>query len=176
MGDDERFDLASDPDFANDLAIDPHALDEEALRQPMLAAKSGRLKAYYKEVYEQAFKRRKVVRSRIIKAVKADNPKITQVLLEAEYRSDPEYIAAEEDVIAAEFEMNMADVAYESFVYQRKSMLEQLVKLHMAGYFSVVRESGDLPEGKRFVDIGAGNRSLESRRQVNKKRKARRKA
>ena len=74
------------------------------------------------------------------KLLKVD--KVTDSVVEAWYRTQPEYIDAVEEVVEAEFDYNMLDGGMDA-IKDRKHEMQDLVTLYLADYFSDPKE----PEG-----------------------------
>lgn len=133
-------------DYERDSSIDPDALDVEWMQQANLAYIYGKAKAEAKKAMDLAWEHVKVTRSRLIKIKKEDDPKATGPIVEAYYRDHPDHKKAKQDFIDAEYEYNMADVAAGVISYQKRTALEQAVKLAYINYFATPADPRNLAE------------------------------
>lgn len=132
-------------EYTNDIEIDPDELDIECLRQPSLFGKYSRAEAKAKRNYAIAYENVKVTRSELIKLAGGNKELSNAQKVEAFYRTHPKHIEAKEQFIEAEYEMNIATAAVFAF-NQRKSMLENLVRLGLADYFARPSEPRNVKE------------------------------
>ena len=129
--------------YEQDIEIDAEALDVECLRQATLFYKYSKIEAEAKRVHGQAWEESKLVRSRLIKEGGADKSLSNAAKMEAFYRSHPDHIEAKQNLIEAEYELNMATAAVRA-MQQRKYMLENLTRLALADYFARPSEPRDI--------------------------------
>ncbi|TET23415.1 MAG: hypothetical protein E3J78_02285, partial [Candidatus Cloacimonadota bacterium] len=128
--------------YEQDIIIDESALDIEWIDQASLALKYGRHWAVCRQELQQAEENIKLVRAELVKEAFADaeeifgNPKPTAPAIESYYRTHHKHIQAKKDWVEAQFESNVAEIAYKEISYARKSALENLVKLHGQQYFA----------------------------------------
>lgn len=147
----------TDLNFEQDIEIDPDALDIELLRHAPLFYKYSK---YEKECKEEADRAKlrvslaheevKTIRSKLILEASKDPKMKNATLIEAFYRTQPEYKAAkqkmfdaEEELIQSEKEFGDATSAVWAF-NTRKVTLENLVKLVAMDYFARPSEPRDL--------------------------------
>ena len=125
-----------------DVIIDSEALDVEWLNQPALAMKYGKHWADCMRTHQQAEENVKLVRSELIKQA-SENPdkyldgvKATGPVLEAYYRNHKKHIKAKEELVIAQYELNIAEIAKKEISTTRKAALQNLVELHGQHYFA----------------------------------------
>lgn len=161
-----------DLDFENDIAIDPGILDEEWLSQAGLYMRYGAQSALWKKKRDKIWERLKSTRSQLIKESGGKNADER----ESYFRNHPEYIAIKNDMIEADYNLDMVNHAV--FAMQnRKTALENLVRLYLGEYYSTPREPKQmLKEGKRIIDMKRDRISQEKRKaSTERQRSSRRK-
>lgn len=121
--------------YDSDLKIDKHHLDEEFLQQPRLFMKWTKIAARAKKEMDEAQERLKILRSELILEYKSEYKAATNPQIEAYYRTDKRYIDAKQELIDAEFNMNVMNDAKYAFI-QRKTSLEYLYKQWADEYYS----------------------------------------
>jgi len=160
--------------YREDLSIDPEALDVELLRLPNLAMKYGKHFAECKKLLSQAEERIKVTRAELIakaninplKCCKKEKPNAADI--EAFYRTHPDHIHAKEEWIEAQYELQMAEIAYGEFHYTKTEALKNLVKLQGQGYNAGPDEPRALSfEWERFNRNEQANRAVKSKMKRN---------
>lgn len=128
--------------YARDLKIDENNLDVEWLEQPELAYRYGAAAAEARRKANFLHEKVKVLRSLLIKAVNEDpegtigKSKPTASDIESYYRADEEHQQLKQELIQAEFDAEMAELAKAEICWTRKTALENLVKLHGQQYFA----------------------------------------
>ena len=154
-------------DFEKDVSIDKLRLDEEWLTHGNRMIRVTRLKAEAKRIWDRAVEKKKTIRSELILQAKGKDgdkllkvEKITDSVIEAWYRTQQKYIDAKEAEIEAEFDYNELDGAVLAFTH-RKNGLQDLVQLHITGYWSDPKE----PKGSHIKDK-AVNSAAERQRNV----------
>jgi len=140
------------PDFIGDLKIDEHSLEKEWLRQPSRFMEWAERAADADREVKKAEELVKTIRSEIImKAARGEysdlSAKPTGQQIEAYYRTDPDYMGAKEALIDAENTRDLLMNATSAF-RMRKDALENLVRLHLAGYFGSPRDPEEGYTGK----------------------------
>ena len=138
-------------DYENDIHIDEEALDVEWLEQPGLmrrytkyAAQLGKVLAFAKENVD-------IVKAGLDLAIRRtktnygfkEEDKLTESMISSTLTLQQEYIDALHAYDEAQYEYNMVQGAVKA-IDQRKSSLENLVKLHGASYFAGPRVPRDL--------------------------------
>lgn len=137
-------------DYEKDIEIDPNALDLEWLGQASLAMKYGKHYARCKRNLILAEEKVKVVRSELIDEANTDpvtccgKEKPNAADIEAYYRNHKKHKAAKDEWLKAQYELDLAEVAKSEISFSRKSALENLVKLCLAGYFAAPNVPRDL--------------------------------
>ena len=123
--------------------IDETALDVEWLRQNAIAIKFGKHFAWCKKLEMQAEENVKIIKAQLIQ--KANNApdrhlgvgiKPTGPNVEAFYRNHPDHKKAKQEWIDAVYEREMAEIAKWEASNGRKTILENLVRLHGQQYFA----------------------------------------
>lgn len=132
-------------DFEQDLQINPDELDVEWLGQASLHMRYGKASSEANRKLKNAEQHVKVIRSQLIKEAKETIPKCTDTMAEAFYRDHPRHKKAKEDAIEAEYEANLLQNAVFS-CSQRKTALEELVRLFSLGYFAGPSEPHNLSD------------------------------
>ena len=146
-------------DYARDLLIDETALDLEWLNQASLAMKYGRHFADCARLCRKAEENKKVIRSGLIRQANlhpmecCQKPKPTGADIEAYYRTHSDYIEAVEDLIEAEYEKTMAEIAKNEMCFTRKAALENLVTLHGQQYFAGPAVPRNLAKEKELANV-----------------------
>jgi len=135
--------------FSEDVQIDTDDIGVECLRQATLYQKYKQHEVEKKRELDEAWEEVKTVRSELIRST-AENEEIKKLIknaqqAEAYYRTHPDYKAAKQAHIEAEYEYSMACAAT-SGIYQRKGTLENLVKLMVMDYYARPAEPKDLAE------------------------------
>lgn len=155
--------------YEQDIIIDESALDVEWVNQARLAVKYGRHWAECRQELTLAEENIKLVRSELIKEAN-ENPeqclgkgvKPTAPVVEAYYRNHKRHKAAKQDWVEAQFEANVAEIAYKEISYTRKAALENLVKLHGQQYFAGPSVPRNLTEEVELKNTRS-NRSVASK-------------
>ena len=163
-------------DYEKDIEIDHNALDVEWLGQPNLLMRYSRMASDAQRRADLAAEKVKVVKSKLIKAV-SENPeeylgkvKPTVQAIEAFYHSHEDYIAAKEEHIEAVYELNLLQAAV-SAIHQRRTALENLVKLMSMEYFIGPRTPRDIDAEMREVFAESNIRTKRSNERVAKEMK-----
>jgi len=178
-------------DYESDVTIDEDALDVEWLRQAMLMGRYGRLAVEARRVMDLTKERLDVVRAELDRDIRA-NPakygieKVTEgvvqntIILAEKVRTDEEkkeiamiqpYQDAVRAFIDAKYESEMAQAAVRA-VDQKKSALENLVRLHGQQYFAGPSVPRDLSrewersEQQRRADESAKMKTQRSKKEM----------
>lgn len=130
-------------DLDRDMVIDETSLDVECLRQPKLAYTYGKYLAECQRDHSEAVEAIKTIQAELIAKVH-ENPekylgvgkKATVQVVEAFYRGHKKYIKAKDNWVRAQFELAIAERAYQEVSLTRKKMLENLIQLHQSQYFA----------------------------------------
>lgn len=160
-------------EFEKDLGIDPYALDEEWLKQPGLYMKYSSMAADIQKRRDQSKERLEVIKAELDKKIRLSPAtyvtveKITESVVASTILVQPEYRIATDELIEANYELNMLQSAVRALDHKR-SALENEVKLWLGSYFSGPKEPRDIPGGKRIVDIARDKVSSRMREEMNK--------
>ncbi len=127
-------------DFQNDVRIDESALDVEWLQQAELMGKYCRHSAHAKAVMDKAKENLEVVEAEMDRDVREfpENygiSKITETVVKNAVLTTTQRAEASKEYIDAKYEYDMAVAAVRA-VDQKKTALENLVKLHGMSYFA----------------------------------------
>ena len=131
-------------DYERDIEIDESALDVEWLEQPQLMRRYCHLAAHAHQAMLLAEERLNFVKSTLARDIRADpaafevmpgSRGITEDQIKAATRIQESYRAASRSYISAQYEYEVAQGAVRSFD-QRKSALENLVRMHGQQYFA----------------------------------------
>jgi hypothetical protein len=164
-------------DFAEMVAVDPDDLHEECAAHPAIYWQVARASAHAKKVADRAREKKKVTRSELIKQVQKSPgdfglKSATAQTVEAAYRAHPDYIAAVDEVIDAEYRESMLINAVYA-MNQRNRALEGLIALYKSNYFASQAGPRNVDPGKRqptFADQARTDAADRSRSRVNRKR------
>ena len=125
--------------YAEELKIDPEMLDVEWLKQPQLFMKyceeSARMQMELSRAKENLNVTRAEVYASIMKAIPEGGKKPTEAAIESQILLHDDYKKASDEFKDKVFEADVIQAAVRAFE-QRKTALENLVKLHAANYFS----------------------------------------
>jgi len=154
----------SDVNYSADIEIDETALDVEWLNQPKRMLQYCHISAEAQRRTSLAKERREVVKARLILEIQKDPEKFglsktTKDMIEAVVLTHPDYLAASEDYINAEYEQNIAIGTVRAFE-QRKSALENLVRLHASQYFAGPSTPRDLSSERKAFERLMANRKV----------------
>lgn len=174
----------NDFDFDNEVAIDLDNLHEEWRTHPQVRYKYAKEVAYLDKVVKQQRKlievkkaKLKEATSHLILQIKVDNPKATVQQVEATIVGHKEIKLPEEELsntqnelIVLEYNFNMARNALQAFD-DRKTALENEVKLWRANYFASPTEERTIDPGKGIVAKGRDETTQKVRKSMNRKRR-----
>lgn len=137
-----------EPEYEMDQAIDPGALDVEWLEQASLFMRWSEKSADASARVDRAKDKLKVVKAEVFLDVRAHPEKyrlekVTDKVTEAVVESSEEVQAAASELITFKHESDILSAAVKSFE-QRKTALENLVKLQGQNYFAGPTEPRDL--------------------------------
>lgn len=154
MGEDEKY-YEEDLNYEEDLAIDPHQLDEEWLKQPSLYMQYAHQSALSQKIRDKAKERLEVVRAQLDKKIRKDPGKyevikVTETTVANAILEQKEYQEAKQDFDELSYDANILQSAVRAFE-QRKKALEGLVTLWVGNYFSGPKEPRILDQGKRIL-------------------------
>lgn len=164
-----------DQNYEQDLAIDPYCLDEDWLKQSGLFMKYSVMAADAQKRRDQAKEKLDVVKAELDRSIR-ENPginnkykleKITEAVVTSTILVQPEYKVASDELIEANYELNILQSAVRAFDHKRAA-LENEVKLWLGSYFSGPKEPRDIPGGKRIVDMARDKVSSRMRGELNK--------
>lgn len=163
-------------DYSADVRIDESALEQEWLDQPELMLKYTKIAAEARKDLDNAEEALSLVKAELDKKIRA-NPskfgleKITEPVVVATILTQDKYKTAIKEVVDARFEKNVADGAVKAFE-QRKTALENLVKLHGQSYFAGPSIPRDITEErKRQQNKEKANEKVGKGMKRNKKKK-----
>ena len=135
-------------DYEQDLQISPDSLDVEFLRQPALYMKYAEESAKAKDRLARAKETLEVTRAEIDKAIRLTPSeygveKVTEGAITSTLLQLPQYQNANEAYLKAKYEADLLQAAVIA-MDQKKSSLEQLARLTVAGYCAMPSEPRDL--------------------------------
>jgi len=164
--------MTDELNYQEDLAIDPHNLEEECLTHPQLNFKYGEALAHAKQERDKAWEKVKVVKAQLTKDALSDpslcpGGKATNPAVEAYYRSNPNHQTAKEDLIDAEFKVSMLETAVFS-MSARKNQLASLIQLWVGQWFAGPKEPKEIKDGKRYVEMMVAKTEGSQRSGLNK--------
>lgn len=151
-------------DFEQDLRIDEDALDIEFLNQPNLYFKYSREQAKAKDTLERAKQIHEIARAELASAIRSDpddygllkatndavNEKILSIIggEDNDLPLDENLRSTREDLLKTQHDYDLVNAAVRA-IEQRKSSLENLVKLMLGNYFSAPIEPRNLSDEVR---------------------------
>jgi hypothetical protein len=136
--------------YADNLKIDVNALDKEWIQQPYTYLQYATKAADADDVRKRTKEALEIVQAEIdleVREVAKDlGEKITEKIVSSRVLLDPKYREAQSNYLTAEHNYAVYQAAVRA-MDQKKSALENLVKLTLAGYFSAptqAKEEGDV--------------------------------
>ena len=123
-------------DFEKYLEIDRDSLDKEWLNQASIYMKWAKLSAKADEIYLEKKEKLELIYAKIDQEVRENTEiKLTETLVKNMVISDRRYIEFSEEVRKSGYEKSVLDKALKA-MEQRKTALENLVKLWIGSYYS----------------------------------------
>jgi len=147
--------IEKDINYDRDIQIDDAALDLEWCGQAELAMKYGKHWVKCKNVLSEAEEKVKVVRAELINRVNSNPMKFCNkekpnaADIESYYRRHLRHKEAKQELLEAQFELSMAEIAKNEISFTRKVALENLVKLHGQEYFAGPKMPRNLTEERK---------------------------
>lgn len=157
-------------DFENEIAIDLDNLHEEWRTHSSMRYKYASEVSHLDRGLRKVGEEIATVKARLIRKCKEENAKATVQQIDAFCIENEIYIIVKEKQLDAEYELNMARNALKAFD-DRKSALENEVKLWIANYFSSPTEERQIESGKSIAAKGRDEASGKARETMNRKRK-----
>lgn len=160
--------------YEKDLSIDPDALDIEFLSQPSTYFKYAKESAQAKDTYSRAKENLETVRAEQDQTIRQDPTKYgftaekkpTEASINAAILQTAAYKAANEAYIKAKYEADLIQAAVMA-IDQKKSSLEHLSRLTIAGYCAMPSEPRDLAgEWKSRLENRKEERSADTQRTI----------
>ena len=135
-------------DYTNDIEISPDSLDTEWLLQPQLMLKYGETVAEARRSVDYAKERSEIKRAELDKDIrtypeKYGISKITESAIQGTIILDSEYTELNINFIESKYELEVLLAAIRA-IEQKKTALENLVKLHGQMYFAGPKIPRDL--------------------------------
>ncbi|MCP4763006.1 MAG: hypothetical protein GY870_14605 [archaeon] len=157
--------------YETDLLIDEHALDLEWLHQSSKFMKYSEKAAQADREKKKAKEALDITKAEIDKSIreeaKNNGEKVTEKVVEGRVMLHPDYHKAYDALIEAEYEYSIFISAVKA-MEQRKSALENLVKLLIGGYFSIPTQKKEEEKIDTTKTV-----SKKQKDQLNKKRRMR---
>ena len=140
-------------DYMEDVKVDPEQLDVMWLNQASLYVHYATIAVNARDVRDRAKQKRDVTRAEVEKDCRAHPEKygvekVTEAAIASAVNSDKDLATCIDEYQNACLEADLSQVAV-SGMEQRKSALENLVRLHAASYFAGPQEPRDLPAAQR---------------------------
>lgn len=161
--------------YEKDLRIDENALDLEFLDQASLAMRYGENLADAEKELFYAKERLAVKEADLTKRANSKpdtllgaGVKPTGDNVKSFVKMHKEYRELQEELIEAQYEYNMAKIAYDEISRTRKTALENLVKLHGQNYFAGPKVPRDLH--KERVDADTERKFNNKKIQIKRRR------
>lgn len=163
--------------YEEDVRIDEQALELEWQDQAELAVRYGKEFSQMKKKVSELDEKVKVTRSELIRKA-WDNPqkhlgqpKGAVQTVEAFYRSHKKHKEAKQNLIDAEEELSLVEIAYKEISYTRKLALENMVKLFASDYFAGPTVPRDLTKVRQERDKTRENANAGMKKMKRKKKK-----
>ena len=126
--------------YENDIKIDENSLDVEWLQQPKLMLLYSQHSVKMEHRLDYAKNKLDIVKAQLDKEIRMtpsefDITKVTETVVQNTILTQPRYQDALAEYLEEQYEYNMSKVAIRAFD-QKKSALENLVKLYGAQYFA----------------------------------------
>lgn len=158
-------------DYKDDVQIDIDSLDWEWLRQPSLYMKYAEKEAEKNKEVKQIKQQIEVRRAKLCRDILAANEKKpTDKVIESMIFEDAEYISLLDELNTANYEADILSSAV-SALNQKKSALENLVKLWAGQYFAGPREPRDTANIPSIKDQALEAADKRQRQALNRKNK-----
>ncbi len=161
--------------YKEDVKIDPTSLELEWLDQAELSVKYGKEWSVLRKKVALLDEQVKVIRSKLIREAwefpdkcLGQGIKPADQKVEAYYRTHKKHRKLKQELIEAQEELDLVEVAKNEISFTRKSALENLVKLYISDYFAGPNVPRDLSEVRKNRDQ---QRSDATSTQVKVKRK-----
>lgn len=159
----------NDFNFENDIAIDLDDLHTEWRTHSSTRYKYATEVSHLDRVLKKIGEEIATVKARLVRKCKEENAKATVQQIDAFCIENEMYIVVREKQLDAEYELNMAKNALKAFD-DRKSALENEVRLWIANYFSAPTEERQIEPGKGITAKGRDEASGKARETMNRKR------
>ena len=139
--------------YETDVRIDENALDLEWLLQPQLMINYAQAAAEAARVFDLKKEKLSLTRAELDKDIrttpeKYDVVKVTETVIENTIIMQEEYIEANREMIEAKFQKELAYAAVTA-LDQKKTALENLVRLHGQQYFAGPKVPRELSEERK---------------------------
>ena len=156
-------------DFKELITIDKYNLDEEWLNQPLHTYNFAEKLADAQKRMDKAKEKVEIVKAELTLDI-AKNPsnygltKTTQALIDAVIIKEQSYLDAQEELRELKFEVGVLQSAVKAFD-QRKTALENLVKLHNQSYYAEPTvQSSEQAENLKDIKKNATKERIKARR------------
>lgn len=155
-------------EYNKDIIIDEYNLEKEWLRQPSLFLKYSQAAEIAGAKYRKLKDDLEIIKASLYKTTKQkmieDGEKVTEGAVNNAIITNKEYMEDLNIMQEAQHDFNMLSAAVKAFD-QRKSALENLVKLYLSGYFSAPSEKDN------YKDTALDSVSKKQMENLNKKEK-----
>lgn len=160
-----------DYDYNQDIEIDKYSLDTECIDQPRKFMKWASLLADALKERDEAKQFLKVTETKISLEIRSDPKsfgldKITESAVESVVINQKQVVEAGQRLIDAQYNVNILSAAKEA-QEQRRSMLENLIKLFLSGYWAEPR----IPQKEReeVTSVSTNEQKRELKKRMDKK-------
>ena len=157
--------MKTEYDYQKEIEIDPDALDVEWLGQPSLFMKYSEACALARKKMDRAKEHLEVTRAELDKEIRSDPEKfevakVTESAISSAITVHSTFRNASALFIEAKYEFDVLSRAVQAFE-QRKTALENLVRLNGQGYFASPKEPRDLGmEWQKKAATGVSNQKV----------------
>jgi len=155
--------------YEEEIKIDQHALDEEWLHQPAIffriSVQCAKAEARAKRAKEKIAVVEAEAYTRARNKLDREGEKITEALVKATMAKDAELLKANDEYQDLSEEWGILKAGVEAFQH-RKSALENLVKLNLAGYYS---SPSDIKQDEKSSEFASTKQNAKLSKKLNKK-------
>lgn len=130
--------------YEDDLKINKNKLDREWIKQPQFYMQYAEQLAIADQEKQRAKEKLEIAKAETDQDIRGNSvTKMTEAMVQAEIILQPKYQRTLSEYQKKCYEYNIISAAVKAFE-QRKSALENLVRLYLSGYFSDCKEPGEI--------------------------------
>lgn len=161
--------------YEEDLAIDPHALDEEIIRHPAIYMRYAAMLSQAQKEQDEAKSDMDLVKADLDTRIRQEPEsfglkKATESAIQAAITTHETFRRAESHYFDVTSTVRLLAQVVRAFEHRKKA-LELQTQLYIAGYWAGPKEPRNLEPGKRYADRRAGEATAKNREKLNRRRK-----